>query len=95
MAIERDIAQQGLLQIQRVAKAMGIEHLTDPPIKAFDHAIGLRCSVSREPMLNAQRLAKPVKFALPTGYALMRSKQRGWAKRSVPTRNAAFLHPKF
>jgi len=42
LIIEGDIAMQGGLQIRRGVKAMGLQHVFNPPVEAFHHPIGLR-----------------------------------------------------
>jgi len=57
---------------------VALQHLLDPAVEAFDHAVGLRVLRQRQSVLDAQVTAKQVDSCLPVGLRL-----QGLNRRSV------------
>ena len=58
MVIQAHIAQQRLLHVLPAAKAVGLEHIGDAPIEAFDHAVGLGRPGLGQTVLDVQGLTQ-------------------------------------
>ena len=54
---------------------VALQHLLDPAVEAFDHAVGLRVLRQRQSVLDAKVTAKQVELVLAGGAALARAEQ--------------------
>jgi len=64
VVVQPDEAVQRLLQVFGAMEVVRVEHLRDAPVKALDHAVGLRVFGFCEPVLDAQRLAQRIEAVL-------------------------------
>lgn len=60
VVVEPSVAQKSLLQILAADEVVAPEHLFDPAVEAFHHAVGLGPAWGREPMLDARPSARLV-----------------------------------
>ena len=67
MVVQPDEAVERLLQIFGAVEVMRVEHLSDAPVKALDHAVGMRVLGFCKPVLDAQRLTQRVETMLARG----------------------------
>ena len=75
VVVQRHVAQQRLLQILSIQKSMCLEYISNPPVKALYHSIGLGRPGPSQPVLYAELLAQPIKLMVATGHLLPAGKQ--------------------
>jgi hypothetical protein len=74
-AVELDVVLNGLLEVLAGPVAMALQHVLDPAVEAFDHAVGLRSHRVSETMLDTDFGAERVEHVLACGAALAQTDQ--------------------
>ena len=73
--IDVELSQEGLPQVLAAAKAVALQDVLDPDIKALDHAVRLRVRRWGQAMLDTDIGAEPIEFVLFGGRALAQTAQ--------------------
>ena len=75
LVVQPHVAQQRFLQVLCAVEMMRTQHLLNPAVEAFDHAVGLRRTRPCQAVFNAQSLTQRVELMLTTCFLYSLAKQ--------------------
>ena len=75
MVVQSHVTHERLLQIFTAGESVCLEHISDTPVEALDHAIGARRAWFGQAVFNVQGLAQLIKLMVARGLALTAGKQ--------------------
>jgi Mrp family chromosome partitioning ATPase len=75
LIVEQHVAVQRDFQFFARTEAMALQHLLDPAVEAFDHAVGLRVLWWGQTVFDAEVAAELIELVLASGAAFAQAEQ--------------------